>query len=138
MLADWDGRLTIPTLNLVSRHIEQCEACTQRRRGTLRPEALARLLPRPALPPGLREQVLEFCPPDEVIADRRPLTQGAPSPLVAKSPRAAEWASLARLEIDLIFTAIADAMPGIALAGKPSRLRSGWLNGIKHLPVSYR
>ena|SRR6266487_1055819 len=47
-------------------------------------------------------------------------------------------ASLARLEIDLIFTAIADAMPGIAQAGPAQRLRSGWLNGIKHLPVSYR
>jgi cholest-4-en-3-one 26-monooxygenase len=47
-------------------------------------------------------------------------------------------ASLARLEIDLIFSAIADAMPGIRLAGDAERLRSGWLNGIKRLPVSYR
>ncbi len=46
-------------------------------------------------------------------------------------------ASLARLEIDLIFNAIADSMPGIRLAGDPVRLRSGWLNGIKKLPVSY-
>jgi hypothetical protein len=29
-------------------------------------------------------------------------------------------------------------MPGIRLAGDPVRLRSGWLNGIKALPVSYR
>jgi cholest-4-en-3-one 26-monooxygenase len=46
-------------------------------------------------------------------------------------------ASLARLEIDLIFNAIADTMPGISLAGDPVRLRSGWLNGVKRLPVSY-
>jgi cholest-4-en-3-one 26-monooxygenase len=46
-------------------------------------------------------------------------------------------ASLARLEIDLMFTAIADTMPGIRLAGDPVRLRSGWLNGIKRLPVTY-
>ena len=46
-------------------------------------------------------------------------------------------ASLARLEIDLIFNAIADSMPGIRKAGDPVRLRSGWLNGIKNLPVSY-
>ena len=46
-------------------------------------------------------------------------------------------ASLARLEIDLIFNAIADHMPGIRLAGEPQRLRSGWLNGMKRLPVQY-
>jgi cholest-4-en-3-one 26-monooxygenase len=46
-------------------------------------------------------------------------------------------ASLARLEIELIFNAIADQLPRIRLAGDPVRLRSGWLNGIKTLPVSY-
>jgi cholest-4-en-3-one 26-monooxygenase len=46
--------------------------------------------------------------------------------------------NLARLEIDLIFNAIADAMPSISKAGVPERLRSGWLNGIKRLPVAYR
>jgi cholest-4-en-3-one 26-monooxygenase len=47
-------------------------------------------------------------------------------------------ANLARLEISLIFNAIADAMPDISKAGEPERLRSGWLNGVKRLPVSYR
>jgi cholest-4-en-3-one 26-monooxygenase len=47
-------------------------------------------------------------------------------------------ANLARLEIDLIFNAIADGMPDISKAGDPQRLRSGWLNGVKRLPVSYR
>ena len=47
-------------------------------------------------------------------------------------------ANLARLEIELMFNAIADAMPGISKAGDPQRLRSGWLNGVKRLPVSYR
>ncbi|WP_042427249.1 cytochrome P450 [Streptacidiphilus anmyonensis] len=46
-------------------------------------------------------------------------------------------ANLARLEIDLIFNAIADAMPGIRLRGEPKRLRSPWLNGIKQLEVEY-
>ena len=46
-------------------------------------------------------------------------------------------ANLARLEIDLMFNAIADAMPAIAKAGDPRRLRSGWLNGVKRLPVTY-
>jgi cholest-4-en-3-one 26-monooxygenase len=47
-------------------------------------------------------------------------------------------ANLARLEIDLIFNAVADAMPDISRAGDARRLRSGWLNGVKQLPVTYR
>ncbi|MGN9820569.1 cytochrome P450 [Streptomyces sp. SD11] len=43
--------------------------------------------------------------------------------------------SLATLEIDLIFNAIADAMPGVRLAGDPRRLRSAWINGVKELQV---
>ncbi|MFE7840334.1 cytochrome P450 [Streptomyces sp. NPDC057474] len=44
--------------------------------------------------------------------------------------------SLAVLEINLIFNAIADAMPNLRLAGEPSRLRSAWINGVKHLQVT--
>nr|WP_218889541.1 cytochrome P450 [Saccharopolyspora hordei] len=46
-------------------------------------------------------------------------------------------ANLARLEIDLIFNAIADHMPDIKRVGEPRRLRSGWLNGIKEVQVQY-
>ncbi|MFF1396513.1 cytochrome P450 [Streptomyces sp. NPDC058287] len=44
--------------------------------------------------------------------------------------------SLATLEINLIFNAVADAMPGLRLTGDPRRLRSAWLNGVKELQVS--
>ncbi|WP_149183368.1 cytochrome P450 [Streptomyces sp. TRM49041] len=44
--------------------------------------------------------------------------------------------SLAVLEIDLIFQAIADALPDLRLAEEPRRLRSAWINGIKELRVS--
>ncbi|MEU6989248.1 cytochrome P450 [Streptomyces sp. NPDC046465] len=44
--------------------------------------------------------------------------------------------SLAVLEINLIFNAVADAMPGLHLTGDPRRLRSAWLNGVKELQVS--
>ncbi|MBL1077488.1 cytochrome P450 [Nocardia sp. 2] len=46
-------------------------------------------------------------------------------------------ANLARLEVDLIFNAIADHMPDISALGDPKRLRSGWLNGVKELQVDY-
>ncbi|MEV2214710.1 cytochrome P450 [Streptomyces sp. NPDC050997] len=44
--------------------------------------------------------------------------------------------SLAVLEIDLIFNAIADAMPTLKPTGDPRRLRSAWINGVKELRVS--
>lgn len=47
-------------------------------------------------------------------------------------------ANLARLQIDLIFNAVADHMPDIRRLAEPRRLRSGWLNGVKELRVAYR
>jgi cholest-4-en-3-one 26-monooxygenase len=46
-------------------------------------------------------------------------------------------ANLARMTINLMFGAIADHTPDITSAGTPDRLRSGWLNGIKHWQVDY-
>ncbi|MFI1731759.1 cytochrome P450 [Streptomyces acidicola] len=44
--------------------------------------------------------------------------------------------SLAALEIDLIFNAVADTLPNLRPAGDPRRLRSAWINGVKELQVS--
>jgi cholest-4-en-3-one 26-monooxygenase len=46
-------------------------------------------------------------------------------------------ANLARMTINLIFNAVADHMPDLKPLSKPERLRSGWLNGIKHWEVDY-
>ena len=46
-------------------------------------------------------------------------------------------ANLARLEIDLMFNAIADAMPNLRELSAPVRLRNGWINGIKSWQVAY-
>ncbi|MFI1459190.1 cytochrome P450 [Nocardia carnea] len=46
-------------------------------------------------------------------------------------------ANLARLQLDLIFNAIADVMPNLRQVSEPVRLRSGWLNGIKNWQVAY-
>ncbi|NEW38753.1 cytochrome P450 [Nocardia cyriacigeorgica] len=47
-------------------------------------------------------------------------------------------ANLARLEVDLIFNAIADHLPDISKLADAKRLRSGWLNGIKEFQVDYK
>jgi cholest-4-en-3-one 26-monooxygenase len=46
-------------------------------------------------------------------------------------------ANLAKLTINLMFNAIADHMPDLMPLSKPERIRSGWLNGIKHWQVDY-
>jgi cholest-4-en-3-one 26-monooxygenase len=78
---------------------------------------------------------------DEVFEDpfRFDITR-SPNPHLAFGGHGAHYcigANLARLEIRLIFEALADLAPDITRTGTPQRLRSGWLNGIKDLPVSY-
>jgi cholest-4-en-3-one 26-monooxygenase len=46
-------------------------------------------------------------------------------------------ANLSRLELRVMFDVLADELADARLLGPPSRLRSSWLNGIKHLPVAY-
>ena len=46
-------------------------------------------------------------------------------------------ANLAKMEINLMFNALADRAPDLAPDGELRRLRSAWINGIKSLPVRY-
>jgi cholest-4-en-3-one 26-monooxygenase len=46
-------------------------------------------------------------------------------------------ANLAKMEINLMFDTLAELAPDIAPEGEGRRLRSGWINGIKTLPVRY-
>jgi len=46
-------------------------------------------------------------------------------------------ANLARMELKMIFHELAEQLPNIAKLGEPQRLRSGWINGVKDLQVSY-
>ena len=65
----------------------------------------------------------------------------APNPHLSFGGHGAHYcigANLARMEVDLIFNAIADIMPDISKAAEPRRLRHGWINGIKELQVNYR
>ncbi|KAA0916555.1 cytochrome P450 [Dietzia sp. ANT_WB102] len=47
-------------------------------------------------------------------------------------------ANLAKLQIELIFNAIADHMPNLESLGESKRIRSGWLNGITEWPVDFK
>ncbi len=63
-----------------------------------------------------------------------------PNPHLAFGGHGAHYcigANLARTEIKLMFDALADIAPDIRQTGDVGRLRSGWLNGIKTLPVAY-
>ncbi len=46
-------------------------------------------------------------------------------------------ASLARLEIDIMFNAIADVLPDLTQVSEPQRVKAPWVNGIKHWNVRY-
>ena len=44
---------------------------------------------------------------------------------------------LAAMELRILLQALTERMPGMRLAGEPSRLRSNFINGIKHMPVRF-
>ena len=44
---------------------------------------------------------------------------------------------LAALELRVLLQALTERLPGIRLDGEPSRLRSNFINGIKHMPVTF-
>ncbi len=46
-------------------------------------------------------------------------------------------ANLARMTVGVMFDALADVTPDLTALAAPERLRSGWLNGIKHWRVDY-
>ena len=70
MLAGWDGRLTVLMRKRISRHIDRCDICGERKRRELTPALLGGVVPLAALPaalsPGFRDQLLH------VLADRSP------------------------------------------------------------------
>jgi RNA polymerase sigma factor (sigma-70 family) len=82
LLADWDGRLTEQTRDVVSGHVEQCQTCAHPGwSDALSPAALAGLMPLAPLPPALREEVLGCCSAttEDAAAYRRRVARRADS-----------------------------------------------------------
>lgn len=79
---------------------------------------------------------------DEVYEDPRRFEIGRdPNPHITfggGGPHYCIGANLTRLEVRIMFDALADELPHMHLLSRPRRLRSSWLNGIKELPVSYQ
>ncbi len=65
-LTGWDGQMTVLMRKRISRHIEQCSVCGERKRRELTPALFAGAMPMIALFPGFREQLLRM------LADRSP------------------------------------------------------------------
>jgi len=104
MLADWDGQLNVLMRKRINRHIENCPACTERKKRELAPALLLGLaplaaLPTAAVPPGLREQVLRLASSNtpDAAAHRASVAQrtapfgqhGFPKPL--DPPKSSWW-----------------------------------------------
>ena len=68
LLAAWDGELTPLLRKRVSRHIENCEVCGERKRRALSPAMLLTALPLVPLPAALRHQVLALVSDDSPAA----------------------------------------------------------------------
>ncbi|HMH92324.1 MAG TPA: sigma-70 family RNA polymerase sigma factor [Streptosporangiaceae bacterium] len=68
LLAAWDGELTPLLRKRVSRHIENCEVCGERKRRVLSPAMLLTALPLVPLPAALRHQVLRLVSDDSPAA----------------------------------------------------------------------
>ena len=99
LLADWDGRLSEQTRDLVAWHIEQCQTCVNQARGALHPTVLSGLLPLAPPPPELREKVLSRCysTSKDAVAYRRRVVRRAESTWAARFSQAirrVSWKSI--------------------------------------------
>ena len=75
-----------------------------------------------------------FADPDRSTSAARPTTTW---PSAAAARTSASGANLARMEIRVMFDRLLDRMPDIHLDGDVQRLRSNFINGVKHIPVAF-
>jgi len=78
---------------------------------------------------------------EEVFSDSDTFDIGRdPNPHIAfggGGPHFCLGANLARMEIHVMYEHLLDRLPDLRPAGPPVRLRSQFINGVKHLPVTF-
>jgi len=139
MLAGWDGRLTVLMRKRISRHIDDCDICGERKRRELTPAMFAGAVPIAALPAvfssGFRDQLLR------VLADRSPAgtahrlsvaNRAAPFgptgfPKAASPPGAAPWRRVRHHPQAVVAAAAAAVVVAGAIA-------AGVIAGSQHRP----
>jgi cholest-4-en-3-one 26-monooxygenase len=82
---------------------------------------------------GNRDET-HFDAPDEFRIDRTPNEHIA---FGGRGPHFCLGANLARSEINKLFAQVLTRLDNLELAGDVSRLRSNFINGIKHMPVTF-
>jgi RNA polymerase sigma factor (sigma-70 family) len=137
LLDGWDGQLTTPARKRVSRHIGECETCSERSRGTVQQAALRGMAPLAALPPGLRDEVLQLCadPSAQARAYLRGVAQragpfgpnGFPQPVRAPRRRMLALSGVAAAAGVLIALTATGIVTVLALAGShaPGQVAAG-------------
>jgi cytochrome P450 len=84
--------------------------------------------------PSANRDEAVFHEPDRFRVDRRP----NPHLAFGIGEHFCLGASLARLELQVIFRDLARRLDEVALAGRFERMRSSFLGGVKKMPIRYR
>jgi RNA polymerase sigma factor (sigma-70 family) len=79
ILDSWDGKLTVLWRKRVSRHIEDCDICVERKREVLSPAMLLSVLPLAPLPAGLRQHLMRL------VSDHSPEAVGYRGRVVSRA-----------------------------------------------------
>ncbi len=116
LLDGWDGQPAVLTRKRVSRHVDQCHVCADRRHGALQPAALYGMASLGTLPHGLSEEVLRLCSDSspETLEYRRDVTyqagpfrpNGFPEPVRPRRPALSGIAAVAAIVIAIAATGI--------------------------------
>jgi RNA polymerase sigma factor (sigma-70 family) len=146
LLAGWDGELTVLLRKRVSRHIENCDICGDRKKRELSPAMLLSALPVFMLPPGLREQVFRLVSDtspeavryrEHVVRRAEPFRpSGFPVPVVefAMAGLRGRWRS--RTVVYAAVAALIVIVAGGAIAAAMLRHGGGPSSAAAHSPVS--